>query len=262
MRSFTPPAQSRAEFITSQSGETVPHNTQGSEMSSLYDKLPRVLPAPPIPSKAGQEGMYDIIPFQKQKYLHERLAVVEKKREGSSNPPLTWTPQLPPRNNMKLKRTSSEEVMGSPRKDQERGRLLHYGSERRGSTSSAREYRKGQSSSLERDQDRRSRREHHSGHHHHSHHNHGSSSTDKKRRTSSEKHHSTDRKSSKSSEGLPSVWKILTSPSASKIKSGSSSRSRKEKEEKERKKERKERESKHSKSRSDLSKAEETIVSD
>lgn len=248
-----------------------PNQGHDLESSRLYDKLPRVLPAPPIPSRAGQEGLYDIIPGHQQHYLHEKMAASERKKEQSrSTPPVSWTPQLPPRNSAnKLKRTSSAEFTGNALKDQDKQVLVRHGSERRVSASGheSREHSESSSSSkrvrsasTERDRDRKIRRDRSSSEHHHHHHHSrsGERSSSEKHHSSSEKHHSSDKSSpasSKSKHGSESsFWKILSGPSSSKTKSSPSAprstkhstskvpekekeRKRSEKEEKDRRKE-------------------------
>ena len=244
----TPPPPLPSRTLTPPSHSAVPHpqgsRGAGDESPDMYDKLPRILPAPPIPSRAGEEGLYDIIPYQRQQYLHEKLAAGEQSRP---TPPVSWTPQLPPRNSM-LKRTSSAEVMGSVVKDQQ-VLLVRHGSERRASNPSIHESRehslsssshRPKSSSLEREQDRKVKRERASSekHRHHSSSSHSSersSSSSSKHRSSSEKHHSTEKKTS--------PWRILASPSSSsRSKTSSSSSSKKPERERERRAEKGERE--------------------
>lgn len=214
------------------------------ESPGLYDKLPRVLLAPPIPSKAGEEGVYDIIPGQRHRYLHEKMAVGEKRRESFPPiPPTSWTPQLPPRNSTnRLKRTSSDEVMGTLLRDCDGQVLVRHGSERRPSVSSAQDFRersqsspssskKPRTSSTESGRIRRDRASSERRHHRS-----GELSVSNKHRGSSEKRRSSDKKSASSSSKtkppeIPSVWKILTGPSPSK-KTSSPSSSKKEREKK------------------------------
>lgn len=264
-RSYTPPTHSHL------SQGNVPHpNTEDRQLESpgLYDRLPSVLPPPSIPSKAGEEGVYDIIPgHRRHVYLHEKMAASEKSKEQvRSTPPVSWTPQLPPRNsNSTLTRTCSAEVMGSIVKEG----LARHGSERRSSSSGTPEPRERshssssskrvRSSSTERDRERKARRDRPSSDHHH-HRRSSERSSSEKRKSSSEKHRSSDKKSSppssKSKSGSEGsvVWRILSSTASSKSKSSSTKESshKREKEEKDgRKEERKEKdkERKHSASR-------------
>ena len=224
----------------------------------VYDKLPRVLPAPPIPSKAGQEGMYDIIPgHTRRMYLHEKMT-----NNDRSTPPVTWTPQLPPRNSARtLKRTCSAETMGTIEKDHDK--LSRHSSERRASVSSAREERKRpdsasaskrshSSTSMDGDQERRVKRERSSSdqrhRHHHHHHSRSSERSSEKHRSSSEKHRSSsssDKKPKSSESSGSSVWKLLTNPSKTKASSSKSKESSSKKKEREGKRE-KDGERKHS----------------
>ncbi len=186
---------------------------------------------PPIPSHAGQEGVYDIIPYHQQQqqaqrpqYLHERI---EKKGESKSRPPVSYTPDLPPRNS-RMRRTVSAEVMDSIAGDQDYPRLKRSGSERR-SMSAADDYhgdpsvlsssRRHRSFSGERD------RKSVSG----SHHQHREHSGISRHRSSSEKHRPTSSSAKLPSSsakpvelGMGSFLKILVSPSSSKSKSSSS----------------------------------------
>lgn len=216
-RSITHPTQPQLP----QQLEGVPDPSMGHH-KEVYDKLPRALPAPPIPSKAGEEGMYDIIPGHRRIYLHEKMA-----NNDRSTPPVTWTPQLPPRSST-LKRTCSAEAVGSLVKDHDK--LTRHGSERRASGSSAREDRKRSdsasvskrshsSTSMEGDQERRVKRERSSLDHRHRRHHHSRSSehSSEKHRSSSEHHRSSSDKNPKSSESSGSnVWKLLTNPSKTK----------------------------------------------
>lgn len=195
-RSYTPPTQSHPLQ------DSAPRpDMEGRQLESpgLYDRLPMVLPPPPIPSKAGEEGVYDIIPGHKRhRYLHEKMAACDKNKEQArSTPPLSWTPQLPPRNRTgKLTRTCSAELMGSLVK----GRALtRHGSERRSSSLVANESRersastcsskRGHNSSTEREQEKRVKHDRHSSDHHH--HSRSSDRTPSERRSSSgEKHRS------------------------------------------------------------------------
>lgn len=258
-KSLTPPTTQSSklppQLVASMSGiSAVPLPQQSSaanleskqdhhvlESPGLYDKLPRVLPAPPIPSKAGEEGVYDIIPGQRHRYLHEKIAIGEKRRESfPATPPTSWTPQLPPRNSTnRLKRTSSEEVMGTLLRDCDGQVLVRHGSERRPSAQDFRERsqsspsssKKPRTSSTETGRIRRDRASSERRHHRS-----GELSASDKHRGSSEKRRSSDKKSASSSSKtkhpeIPSVWKILTGPSPSK-KTGSPSSSKKGREKK------------------------------
>jgi len=207
------------------------------EHEMVYDKLPRAQAMPQIPSHAGQEGMYDTIPYhlqqqlaqQRTPYLHEKI---ERRGEIQSRPPLSWTPDLPPRN-LRLRRTASADVMDES--DWENPRLQRSGSERR-SSSAANEHQKEHSHSSKRrrslsiEGDRSScssegQKQHLQQRHHHQP---REPSVISRQRSASEKQHTSSKQtpsppaSSKPVEiGMGNFLKILVNPSSSKSKSQS-----------------------------------------
>ena len=208
------------------------------DQKMIYDMLPRAQAMPPIPSHAGQEGMYDIIPYHQQQqqqlaqqrtpYLHEKIERQSERSEIQSRPPLSWTPDLPPRN-VRMRRTASAEVMDEI--DREQPRLQRSGSERR-SLSVADEFRREHSHSSKRrrslsiEGDRSSSSlEGQKLQRHHGEHSSISrqrSSSEKQRSSSSRQTPTPSVSSSKPVEiGMGSFLKILVSPSSSKSKSQS-----------------------------------------